>query len=115
MSVTPYSPDDGLTLAEAMEDLVSAEDFLEFFDIPFELSVVQVNRLHIMQRYHDYLVKAGALEEHEDEALYAVYRTLLARAYQDFVESNAQTEKVFKVFQRNDPKSTFVPIEQLLG
>lgn len=115
MSVQPFSPDDGLTLEEAMEDLVSAEDFLEFFSIPFEVPVVQVNRLHIMQRYHDYLAKAENLDDLADEPLYDIYRELLARAYQDFVNSNAQTEKVFKVFKRNDPQSTFVPIEQLLG
>lgn len=115
MSVQPFSPDDDLTMDEAMEELVSAEDFLEFFDVPFEPSVVQVNRLHIMQRYHDYLIKAGDLDSHEETARYAIYRTLLTQAYQDFVVSDALTEKVFKVFQRNDPKSTFVPIEQLLG
>lgn len=115
MTVPPFSPDSDLTLDEAMEELVSAEDFLTFFAIPFEQSVVHVNRLHIMQRYHDYLSQAGELDAHADEARAAVYRQLLIRAYQDFVESDALTEKVFKVFQRTDPKSTFVPIEQLLG
>ena len=44
-----------LTLDEAMEELVSAEDFLEFFEIEFEPSVVHVNRLHILQRFHSYV------------------------------------------------------------
>ncbi len=116
MSVQPYSPDADLTLDEGMEELVSAEDFLEYFGVPFDQQVVHVNRLHIMQRYHDYLGQAGdELEGHGDEVRAAVYTRLLARAYQDFVESDALTEKVFKVFKRNDPKSTFVPIDQLLG
>lgn len=115
MTVQPFSLDSDLTLDEAMEELVSAEDFLEFFGVPFEQPVVHVNRLHIMQRYHDYLTKGGDLDELDDEARVAVYRQLLARAYQDFVESDALTEKVFKVFKRNDPQSTFVPIEQLLS
>ena len=115
MTVQPYSPDSDLPLDEAMEELVSAEDFLEFFSIPFDQSVVHVNRLHIMQRYHDYLGKAGDLDEHPEAALAAIHRQLLTRAYQDFVESDALTEKVFKVFQRTDPKSTFVPLDQLLG
>lgn len=46
-------------LDEALEELVSAEDFLNFFGVPFVPSVVQVNRLHIMQRYHDYLCQAA--------------------------------------------------------
>jgi nitrogenase-stabilizing/protective protein len=49
---------DELTLDEAMDDLVSAEDFLDFFGIEYDASVVQVNRLHILQRYHNYLSKS---------------------------------------------------------
>lgn len=115
MTVQGFSPDSDLTLDEAMEELVSAEDFLEFFGVPFEQSVVHVNRLHIMQRYHDYLTKAQGLDELDDAASHAVYRQLLVRAYEDFVNSDAQTEKVFKVFHMNEPQTTFVSIDQLLG
>lgn len=106
-----------LTLAEEMEELSSAEDFLNFFQIPFDTKVVHVNRLHIMQRFHDYLQKAGdALPDADNAAaLRTVYHSLLMRAYQDFVESDALTEKVFKVFKMQEPQSTFVPLEQLLG
>lgn len=105
-------------LEDAMEELSSAEDFLVFFDIPHEASIVHVNRLHIMQRYHDYLSQAEAnLAEHDDnpEALFAVYRQLLARSYQDFVDSDALTEKVFKVFHMHEPQSTFVPMDSLIA
>jgi nitrogenase-stabilizing/protective protein len=77
-------------------DCEGAEDFLEHFKIPFERSVVHVNRLHILQRFHNYLdahVKAGI-------SSYDVYRGWLLRAYEDFVNSDAQTEKVFSVLQR---------------
>ncbi len=106
-----------LTLAEQLEELSSAEDFLLFFGIEFDAKVVQVNRLHIMQRFHDYLQKTGdALPAQDNEpAMRAVYHSLLLRAYQDFVESDALTEKVFKVFKMQEPQSTFVPLEQLLG
>ncbi|MBE7376522.1 nitrogenase-stabilizing/protective protein NifW [Pseudomonas lopnurensis] len=104
-----------MTLDEALEELVSAEDFLNFFGVPFVPSVVQVNRLHIMQRYHDYLCQAGDIEHLTDEVRHTVYRQLLGRAYEDFVVSDAQTEKVFKVFHMHEPQTTFVPIDQLLG
>ena len=106
-----------LTLTEAMDDLSAAEDFLHFFGIAFDAHIVHVNRLHIMQRFHDYLQEASdTLPGDENEsALRTVYATLLARAYQDFVESDALTEKVFKVFKMQEPQSTFVPLEQLLG
>ncbi|PMR73807.1 nitrogenase-stabilizing/protective protein NifW [Billgrantia endophytica] len=115
MTTQGFSPDSDLTLDEAMEDLVSAEDFLDFFGVSYAQEIVHVNRLHIMQRYHDYLSKAGDLDEHGDCARHDIYRQLLTCAYQDFVESDAQTEKVFKVFHMHEPQKTFVSIDQLLG
>lgn len=107
---------DELTLDEALDELVSAEDFLEYFEIPFDASVVQVNRLHIMQRFHDYLSQSGdelAKYDEDDPARAAVYQALLTQAYQDFVESDALTEKVFKVFRMHEPQTGFVPLESL--
>lgn len=109
---------DPLTLADALADLNSAEDFLEYFDIPYDPGVVQVNRLHILQRFHDYLSRQAAQLPDDEEAARAVYRSWLARAYQDFVASDALTEKVFSVFHhvaRADGGSTsFVPLDKVL-
>jgi len=91
--------EDTLTLAEAMEELVSAEDFLEYFGIPYEASVVHVNRLHILQRFHDYLARQAPNLPPEEDQQRAIYRLWLERAYQDFTVSDALTEKVFAVFQ----------------
>ncbi len=95
-----------------LEELSAAEEFLDYFGIQYDPHVVQVNRLHILQRFHDYL-EQGAASMPEDEALKrAVYAKLLERAYQDFVESDALTEKVFKVFHIHEPQQTFLPLEQ---
>lgn len=102
---------DELTLDEAMEDLVSAEDFLDYFGIEYEAPVVHVNRLHILQRFHNYLSKE-ILPEAED-ARRAVYIAKLQQAYQDFVKSDALTEKVFKVFHMHEPQTKFVPISSI--
>jgi len=91
-----------------LADLSSAEDFLEYFEIPFEPSVVQVNRLHILQRYHDYLAKQEAGKAPD----YAAYKSWLLRAYQDFVDSSAQQEKVLAVFRKADG-SSFLPMTSL--
>lgn len=103
---------DELTLDEALEELSTAEDFLEYFGIEYEPAVVQVNRLHILQRYHNYLARAGALPEVE-AARRVVYATLLQQAYRDFVQSDALTEKVFKVFHMHEPQVKFVPISSI--
>jgi nitrogenase-stabilizing/protective protein len=103
---------DDLTLDEALEDLESAEDFLNYFGVPFDAAVVHVNRLHILQRYHNYLAQAGALPE-DESARRTVYTELLTRAYQDFVTSDALTEKVFKVFHMHEPQTAFVPLSSI--
>ncbi len=100
-----------MSLEEDLEDLVSAEDFLTYFGVPFDQSVVHVNRLHILQRFHDYL---SAIPLPEDEtAQQARYVECLTRAYGDFVNSDAATEKVFKVFQQAGPQTVFVPVSSL--
>ena len=102
---------DDLTLDEALEELSSTEDFLNYFGIEYERSVVQVSRLHILQRFHDYLART-ALPEVE-AARRVIYTTLLQQAYRDFVESDALTEKVFKVFHMHEPQVKFVQLSEI--
>lgn len=78
-----------------LDDLESAEDFLRYFGVPYNAQVVQVHRLHILQRFHDYLAQNCGPEPTREE-----YRQWLARAHADFVASDARTEKVFEVFRR---------------
>lgn len=96
-----------------MDELSSAEDFLEYFEVPYDPTVVHVNRLHILQRFHDYLEQLGDLPEQED-AQRVVYTDWLSRAYGDFVDSDAQTEKVFKVFRMNEPVNVEILLTDLL-
>lgn len=99
-------------LQDELDELVSAEDFLEYFDIEYDPSIVHVNRLHILQRYHDYLAAESPLPEDED-AFYHTYRQLLVKAYEDFVNSDALTEKVFRVFRMRESQEVFIPLSDL--
>jgi nitrogenase-stabilizing/protective protein len=96
-----------------LEDLSSAEDFLEYFNIEYEQSIVHVNRLHILQRFHDYLEEVGEMPEQETDR-YTVYSAMLLKAYSDFIDSDARTEKVFKVFKMLEPVEIMVPLSDLL-
>jgi len=102
-----------MSLEEEMEDLESAEDFLQYFELDYNASVVHVNRLHILQRFHNYLNQGQAQIPEDETSKRQVYKQLLLRAYQDFVESDAQTEKVFKVFQMGEPQSVFVSLSDI--
>lgn len=109
--------DTDLSLLEALDELSSAEDFLDYFSVPYTPSVVQVNRLHILQRFHDYMAKQAPNLPPDVEQQRGIYRLWLQRAYQDFVESNSITEKVFAVFQ-NQAKpdggfSSFVSLDKV--
>ncbi|VAX10063.1 Nitrogenase stabilizing/protective protein NifW [hydrothermal vent metagenome] len=95
-----------------MDELSSAEDFLEYFCIDYEQNVVNINRLHILQRFHDYLSKVDNLPEDEN-LLYDINKKFLQNAYEDFVGSDALTEKVFKVFHMHEPQRTFVPLSDI--
>jgi nitrogenase-stabilizing/protective protein len=98
-------------LDEEYDELSSAEDFLRFFGIVFDQKVVHVNRLHILQRFHDYLAQAGELPGAVGPRR-EIQKRLLERAYHDFVVSNALTEKVFAVFHEVQSGS-FVPLEEV--
>ena len=96
-----------------LEELSAAEEFLQFFQVEYEASVVHVNRLHILQRFHNYLHQASESMPEDSKARWLVHQRLLQRAYQDFVESDALTEKVFQVFQNPGGCHSFVSIESL--
>lgn len=86
-----------------LKALSSAEDFLQFFGIPFDPAVVNVSRLHILKRFFQYLRQRSAdLPQDNEVALFSDYRNLLIQAYSDFVRSTPAQEKVFKVFQDVD-------------
>lgn len=105
-----------IALPEDLRDLETAEDFLVHLEIPYDPQVVRVSRLHILQRFHDYLAQA---EETDEAARTEAIKGLLMRAYNDFVRSDPLTERVFKVLKEAQakpeapPGRVFVPLSQV--
>ncbi|WP_413437122.1 nitrogenase-stabilizing/protective protein NifW [Sulfuriferula sp. GW1] len=91
-------------LLKHMSTFSSAEEFLDYFQVPYEQSVVHVNRLHILKRFNQYLRATPGTAEMGDDTLRSVCQEMLGKAYSDFVNSTAAQEKVFKVFQDTDGK-----------
>ena len=89
---------------QKLKALSSAEDFLQFFGVPFDQKVVNVSRLHILKRFFQYIRQEQSLGEADELQMFTTYRALLVRAYGDFVKSTPAQEKVFKVFQDVDGK-----------
>lgn len=92
-------------LMQQMSTLSAAEEFFHFFGVDFDQTVVDVNRLHILKRFHQYLRATPGTSTMDDDSLRLICRQLLERAYGDFVRSTPAQEKVFKVFRDQDGAS----------
>jgi len=78
--------------------LVNAEDYFAFFELPYDPRVVNVNRLHILRKFAQYLAPLEHFQGSEEERLEQA-RQALEKAYQTFLTSTPQQEKLFRVFQ----------------
>ncbi len=85
--------------------LVDAEDYFKFFELEYDQKVVHVNRLHILQKFSKFIEEIDKNNsELKDSELLGKYREALENAYQLFIESTPQEQKLFKVFHQK-PKN----------
>jgi nitrogenase-stabilizing/protective protein len=92
--------------------LADAEEYLEFFELPYDQQLVNVNRLHILKKFSQYIeeINANSPELSEEEKLNQ-YRDALQRAYEVFLTSNSIEQKLFKVF--NEKPKNVVTLTQI--
>jgi nitrogenase-stabilizing/protective protein len=110
-----------MSVLQDLGRLSSAEDFFTYLELPFEPSIVQVSRLHILRRMGQYIKGSeldGAFEGLSDDEIKALCREHLDQAYQDFVASSPIQERLFKVHKdavapKEEPASNFVPLDSL--
>ena len=92
-------------LLQRIQQFSAAEEFLDFFGIEYQPSVVHVNRLHILKRFNQYLSRTPIADDLDEKTAWDTCKRLLTQAHDDFVDSTAAKEKVFKVFQEQEGKS----------
>ncbi|MDX2232417.1 MAG: nitrogenase-stabilizing/protective protein NifW [Leptolyngbyaceae cyanobacterium bins.349] len=99
------------TLAE-FKQLVNAEEYFEFFHLPYDAHFVNVNRLHILRKFSGFMsaIDAAAPDLSDTEKLDR-YKGALEEAYSTFMSSSPGQEKLFKVF--NDPVPGIVTLSQI--
>ncbi|MDJ0674761.1 MAG: nitrogenase-stabilizing/protective protein NifW [Calothrix sp. MO_167.B42] len=97
---------------EKFQQLVDAEEYFQFFDMPYEQEIVNVNRLHILKKFSQYIQEID--EKYSDLKLsdkLTHYRDALEKAYQVFIESTPHEQKLFKVF--NDKPKNVVTLTEI--
>ena len=93
-------------ILKTLQEFSAAEEFFDYLGVEYEQAVVNVNRLHILKRFNQYMAR-HSFNGSSDAEIKAEYKALLELAYLDFVKSDAVTEKVFKVFQEASGIKTF--------
>jgi len=99
------------TLAE-FGQLVDAEEYFEFFQLPYDAHFVNVNRLHILRKFSGFMSAIDeAAPDLSDTDKLDRYKQALQEAYSTFETSSPGQEKLFKVF--NDPVQNVVLLSQI--
>ncbi len=115
LDARPIDPTD---IAQRLKGLSSAEDFFATLGVTYDEAVLRVARLHILKRMGQYLA-GDDLEGLPDAVAAARAKSVLERAYADFVSSSPLAERVFKVLKEHDPdrpvqpKTAFVALDEI--
>ena len=80
--------------------LSTAEEYLNFFNIPYDPEIVSVNRLHILQKFSEFVRAIDQDSSLNDTERLDQYRVALQSAYTLFLDSSPLEQKLFKVFKQ---------------
>ncbi|MBW4426572.1 MAG: nitrogenase-stabilizing/protective protein NifW [Nostoc desertorum CM1-VF14] len=97
---------------DEFKKLVDTEEFFQFFNMSYDLEVVNVHRLHILKKFSQYMqeIDDNSPDLSQEERLNQ-YSLALQKAYQVFIESTAHEQKLFKVF--NDKPKNVVTLTEI--
>jgi nitrogenase-stabilizing/protective protein len=88
-----------MTLAEELSRLSSAEEFFRFLQVDFDPAVLNVARLHILQRMGQ-AISGTSLLALDEVAGRALCRSSLQAAYDEFAVRSPLEQRLFKVHRR---------------
>lgn len=93
------------TTLSDFQKITVAEDYFNFFQLPFDQQVVNVNRLHILKKFSQYMAEIDqAYTDITSEEKLEKYQEALLKAYEVFLTSTGVEQKLFKVFNEK-PKN----------
>jgi nitrogenase-stabilizing/protective protein len=102
---------------EQLHKASSAEDFFALLGVAYDPKVVNVARLHILRRMGQYLASED-FAAMPDAVVAERCKSVLERAYSDFVASTPIDQRVFKVLKdavapQKPTPANFVPLDML--
>jgi nitrogenase-stabilizing/protective protein len=95
---------------EEFKKLTDAEEYFKFFELEYDPKLVNVNRLHILKKFSQFISEIDSNSELTNEEKLNQYSLALQQAYQTFLESSPQEQKLFKVF-KDKPKNVITLTE----
>ncbi|MGV7218743.1 nitrogenase stabilizing/protective protein NifW [Bradyrhizobium sp. UFLA05-112] len=97
-----------------LKKTAAAEELFDLLGVKYDSKILNVARLHILQRMGQYLAGED-LSAATDVAVAERCRAVLERAYADFVASSPIDQRVFKVLKDavapQSKKATFVQLD----
>jgi nitrogenase-stabilizing/protective protein len=94
--------------------LIDTEEFLLFFELPYDQKFVNVNRLHILKKFSQFMEEIDKANPTTSEAeKLDQYCLALQKAYALFLESTPHEQKLFKVF--NDKPKNVVKLTEIIS
>lgn len=98
MTSSPVSAQAQSGVLDKLNKTSSAEDFFALLGVDFDPKILSVARLHILRRMAQYLASED-FDGVADDVVTVRCKSVLERAYADFVESSPIDQRVFKVLR----------------
>ncbi|MBD1843936.1 nitrogenase-stabilizing/protective protein NifW [Cyanobacteria bacterium FACHB-63] len=99
------------TLAE-FNKIIDAEAYFEFFQLPYDAKVVNINRLHILKKFSQHIAEIDQdFPEIDETERLTQYRGALIQSYETFLKTSPLETKLFKVF--NEKPKGIVMLSEL--
>ena len=101
---------------DQLDDLQTAEDFFDYFKVPYESKVMASQRLQIMQRLRRVLAELGEAGVDDPASLAELYRSALMRIYEECRDGTGRVRRR-KLSSADDgaAATSFVPITAIRG
>lgn len=97
---------------KTLKDLYNAEDFFDYYHVPYHSEILNLSRMHILKTFQNLLQKEGYFDaDSSDKEVWNIQRALLFRAYHEFVKPTPARQKFFPTFYERN--GTFYAFDQI--